>query len=384
MIKYNEIEKLHIELSSYCNSSCPTCPRNIDGGVLTPSLSTTSLSLDQFQTIFEKNFLQQIKEINFCGNYGDPITCKDIIEIMKYIARNNSNISTVIHTNGGIRDSSFWKTLGRFSYIMRDFRVIFSIDGLEDTNHLYRIGVKWKKLMANVKDFISVGGKAEWDMLIFQHNQHQIDEARTLSRNLGFIKFIEGEPHGFKYNDTIRVVDSNGKFKRLIYRADRFKKDTEFSNNKFNDIKFDIDQDQINKNNDSMTDAVFDKTHQYYEKFVGYLKNYDDIKIQNCFTKEKKEIYIDSDGGVHPCCYLGHINQKFLSIPELILHKKWISDNIGLDNINAMTRSLKSIIESSYFQMIEDSWILTFENGRNPMCVMKCGIQRPNKLIRIA
>jgi hypothetical protein len=44
---------------------------------------------------------------------------------------------------------------------------------LEDTNHLYRENVEWKKIMENARAFISAGGTAHWDMLIFDHNKHQ-------------------------------------------------------------------------------------------------------------------------------------------------------------------------------------------------------------------
>jgi hypothetical protein len=67
--------------------------------------------------------------------------------------------------------------------------VVFSIDGLEDTNHLYRRNVHWDKVMANTSAFINAGGSAHWDMLIFKHNEHQLDDAEELARNMGFTWF---------------------------------------------------------------------------------------------------------------------------------------------------------------------------------------------------
>ena len=45
----------------------------------------------------------------------------------------------------------------------------FSVDGLEETNHLYRQGVKWEHVERNMKAFINAGGRARWDYLIFQN-----------------------------------------------------------------------------------------------------------------------------------------------------------------------------------------------------------------------
>jgi hypothetical protein len=108
----------------------------------------------------------------------------------------------------------------------------------------------------------------------------------------------------------------------------------------------------------------------------------DDVEVKQCTSVHFKEIYIDSDGGVHPCCYLGHINKDSLPIPELVYHKKWLDETVGLNNINALNKPIKEIMES-YFPTIEQSWTKTFAQGRNPMCVLKCGVQRPNGFIRL-
>ena len=63
---------------------------------------------------------------------------------------------------------------------------MFSIDGLESTNHVYRKNVNWEKLMSNAEAFIAAGGSAHWDMLVYKHNQHQVDAAEQLARDMGF------------------------------------------------------------------------------------------------------------------------------------------------------------------------------------------------------
>lgn len=379
MLKYEEIKHLHIELSSNCNSACPTCPRNIDGGITHPYLDPGSLSLKDFKTICQKDFLKQIQSINFCGNYGDPFMCKDVLEILDYIYECNDT-EVVFHTNGGIRNETFWKKLGKISS-MKNLRVIFSIDGLEDTNHFYRIGVDWNRLMKNCKTYITNGGDAWWDMLVFKHNEHQIKSAKQLAKKLGFNRFVEGAPHGFKYNDKIRVVDKKGKFQRFI---DRAAKHTVVENGltDFKTINFDLDYKIIKDTHARLESTVLNLSHPNYQWLREKLAKDDSTVIKTCMARDNKEIYIDSNGGVHPCCYLGHINQDAISIPELMIHKKWIKEKIGMDKINAILTPLKKIINSEYFKLIEESWSKTFATGRNPMCVMKCGIQIPNKTIR--
>jgi hypothetical protein len=40
--------------------------------------------------------------------------------------------------------------------------------------------------MANAESFIAAGGNAHWDMLVYKHNQHQVDECEQLARDMGF------------------------------------------------------------------------------------------------------------------------------------------------------------------------------------------------------
>jgi hypothetical protein len=43
--------------------------------------------------------------------------------------------------------------------------------------------------MANVEAYISAGGSAHWDMLVYKHNQHQVDACEKLAKSMGFTWF---------------------------------------------------------------------------------------------------------------------------------------------------------------------------------------------------
>ncbi len=380
MLDYEDIIQVHIELSSYCNSSCPSCPRNIDGGITDPELIPNSLSLDDVKKILSVDLLKQLKNINFCGNYGDPIMCKDMIEIVQYINEHNNTVKLAIHTNGGARNLAFWSDLGRVISTMPNAHVVFGIDGLEDTNHLYRIGVNWQKLMSNVKAYISAGGLALWDFLVFSHNEHQVEQAKALSETLGFSKFIEVSPHGFKYNGKMRVVDRQGKFLHFLEQSNIKTRPVDVKM-LFDKVDFDLTVEDIKQTHNNIRKSVRDAGHFNYQNQRDRFAAMDSIEIQNCMSVRFSEIYIDSNGGIHPCCFLGHINQDSSPIPELEWHKHWIETTIGIENINSLNKPIKEIMDS-YFPLIKESWTKTFAQGRNPMCALKCGIQRPMGHIR--
>lgn len=66
---------------------------------------------------------------------------------------------------------------------------VFAIGGLQDTHSLYRRGTDFKTVLRNAQAFIRAGGTATWAFVIFKHNEHQVEEARRLSREMGFLSF---------------------------------------------------------------------------------------------------------------------------------------------------------------------------------------------------
>ena len=87
------------------------------------------------------------KVINFCGNNGDPIYHTNFIELCNKLKNNNNTIHIV--TNGSAKTQNWWESL---TTTLNEYDTItFSIDGLEDTNHIYRKNAKWNSIMNAVK-----------------------------------------------------------------------------------------------------------------------------------------------------------------------------------------------------------------------------------------
>ena len=83
----------------------------------------------------------------------------------------------------------FWANLGYISKInstkyRQGLTVKFAVDGLEDTNHLYRRKVNWGKVWANMTAYSQAGGFGIWNFIIFKHNEHQIDQALKKAKEL--------------------------------------------------------------------------------------------------------------------------------------------------------------------------------------------------------
>lgn len=182
MFDLRNVRVVHLEPTTSCNAECPQCPRTYG------SFIPAELSLNRVKELFSVEFIKQLDKMFMCGNLGDPAAAKDTLEIFKYFRTVNPNITLGMNTNGGLRSPKWWSDLAAILNRADDY-VVFSIDGLSDTNHIYRRNVVWERVIENVKSFIENKGSAHWDMLVFRHNEHQVDIAENTAKDLGFTWF---------------------------------------------------------------------------------------------------------------------------------------------------------------------------------------------------
>lgn len=341
MYKFEDIKMLHIELSTLCQASCPMCARNFHGGLPNPNLVEDNLSLEKFKKIVDVELLLQINTISFCGNYGDPILNPELIPIIEYIVSANPNVDMHLHTNASARTAAWWEHLARA--LPKKHIVLFGIDGLEDTHHLYRIGTSFNKIIENAKVFINAGGKARWNFITFKHNEHQLESARQLSKEIGFESFQEKQTSRFIGEPFFEVYDRQGNVTHKLESPTEKK------------IAF-IDR----------------KTVENYKQAVAGCT----IK---CEVEDTKSVYIDAHGYIWPCCFLASVPYQY-STPERLVWN-FMNDSYrsltetlkafgGIEGLNSNLRPLKEIINSNEWQTV---WNKGFEDKSILMCARVCG-----------
>lgn len=181
-----DIKVLHLEPTDVCQASCPLCPRETDSAFRKDQQH--HLNMHKIIQVFDAACIAKLDKMFMCGNYGDPAAGKHSLDIYQEFRKINPNIVLGMNSNGGIQNTQWWHELGRTFNQPQDY-VVFSIDGLSDTNHIYRRGVVWNKMIENAKSFIAAGGSAHWDMLVYKHNEHQVDACEQLAQELGFSWF---------------------------------------------------------------------------------------------------------------------------------------------------------------------------------------------------
>jgi hypothetical protein len=181
-----DIKVLHLEPTDVCQAACSLCLRETDKE-FNKNLAT-HLSMEQILNVFDQEKIKQLDKMFMCGIYGDPAAGKHTLDIYQKFRQINSTVTLGMNTNGGLQNQQWWEQLANIFNQPGDY-VVFSIDGLEDTNHMYRKNVSWKKIMQNVQAFVNAGGSAHWDMLVYQHNEHQIDHCKNLAKEMKFSWF---------------------------------------------------------------------------------------------------------------------------------------------------------------------------------------------------
>ena len=342
MYRKGTITTLHLELTTKCNANCIQCHRNMGGSDINPDLPLCELFLDDIRRILPPEFLRTLQSVKICGSYGDALVARDTLDIFQYLRAANADLRLDFHTNGSGRDSSWWQALAECGVI-----VTFAIDGLRDTNHLYRRGTSWDRIMDSVDSFVKHEGVAVWSFIAFEHNEHEIAEARQLCFALGFRRF-------------------------LVKRTSRFFRDGVMRSSVPVRVR---NGEELYTIAPPITPTL---QHRGVMQMAALLGSGEELEqelaetVISCKALEEGSIYINSQGLMFPCCYLGAIyprpgttwNRDFVSLIKRL--------PTGAGMISLATNSIDDVLSCDLFtDIIPRSW----EQGEQRLstCAQTCG-----------
>jgi radical SAM protein with 4Fe4S-binding SPASM domain len=216
------------EPTTSCNLRCPECP----SGLRAFSRPTGMLKKDFFSDTID----QISKELLYLVFYfqGEPYLNPQFLDMVRYAS--SKKIYTATSTNAHyLNDANAKRTVESGLD-----RLIISIDGTtQETYQQYRIGgnlnkvlegaanvVKWKKELKSKTPFII------FQFLVVQHNEHQIEEAKKLAKEIGVdqLRLKTAQVYDFE-NDPNQLIPKNEKYSR--YKKDKNGK-TSFKGNNAN------------------------------------------------------------------------------------------------------------------------------------------------------
>lgn len=361
MFKFGNITEYQLEITTYCNAACPQCPRNELGQGINPYMPLVHLDREVVDAAFSVEHCGKLRQIFFCGSYGDPVMHPDFLDILQDFRRKNPTLWLYVHTNGGVHDEHYWAEIAT---VMNGYgQIDFGFDGLEDTLHLYRRNVKYAVAMRNARAFIGAGGRAQWNYIVFKHNEHQVEQARALSKEYGFFNFLPRKTGRF-YNHTNECAYPNWPV-----------------NDKNRNIEYYLEEPTLEEWRNPSVQKI-----ETIKKIHGSFQRYLEQTPVKCDALLGNKVVITAEGLVLPCNFFEHnmydarfYNQHYMpgSNKASFVHKdgkivNQVKDFVEQykDELDINKRSLEDIFKSNFWSDLVNRWI-----GSNKImeCAMTCG-----------
>jgi len=354
MLLTSDIKEIMIEITSNCNAMCLDCGRNLDGVKLNPHLTfgpNGNMKFETFKSVFNKQTLPNFDKTHFDGNFGDSMIHPDSLEFVKYLAKEFPDSRIEINTNGGYHDPDYWYEMGQVT--SQNFRnkeqVLFGIDGVDNETHdKYRRNVVYDRIIENATAFIKGGGRAVWKYLEFDHNAHQVQDARQLAQQMGFVDFF------------VKKTRWREKAIRKVTGEEQFVSGS------------------ASKKHEQTQIASIPKTEQeYVKKIETNIKKFNDFTnecVIECPWLKRQRVQIEYDGRVWQCC---HLSGKYGSGTGFAMQDyQYYVDKHGTDWNNINNKSLQDIFDHPYWNDLHDSFNNKTTDTTNPRirrCAEKCG-----------
>lgn len=342
------VSAVHIELTDKCQAACPMCARNHNGGKERPFIKNAEISFDNFKKWFPRSFLSRLNNFYSCGNYGDPAFANDCFEIYEHVRNASPDARLAIHTNGSLRKTDWWRDLAKVMGSRGE--VIFAVDGFKGKHEIYRRNTDFDKVIENIKAYVSAGGVAKVDSLVFRHNEYEVEHLERFLLDIG-VESVNFKSTKRFYNLTsFPVYNRKDEHEYDLFPAEtsRFKQEVKIPLENF-----------------------LDKT--FTQKIVSQ-----SVINPQCVSKE--EIYVDPHGNILPCCYIGsdvleeELEEKMIlhTLRNMtVLNSKQMMSDLGIPNLhNANIEDLLN--QKGLWDRLSNYW-----NGENKCmtCVKTCSAQ---------
>lgn len=275
----------HLEPSAVCTLKCPRCPRNEYPD--TPWLNK-NMTLAFVKSFLTEDMLQrQVRRITMCGDVGDPIYCREYIDICRYIKTVNPKIHIFTITNGSYKKEIWWQELAT---VLNQYDVVnFSIDGYDDSsNNIYRINSDWDSIMTGITTLRKNNPYVflNWAVIAFKFNQDHINNIISKARLLGMdgVQLTKSTKFGSKYQgaygDQADPLEPRAEYISSSHRYER---------------------SVIN-----ITDRQIDN-HEYLQinqkQYVKIKQQYQKQNIIPLCEIGNRGLYVNAEGVVFPCSW---------------------------------------------------------------------------------
>ncbi len=359
-----------IDITTRCNAGCPQCHRTDPMGLNKASwLPDIVWDLNQFKQAFPKHIAKKIYVFDFCGTWGDCITNKEILPIVKYIREVSPDSIINIATNGSLRNDEFWWDLGVAGG--KNLSVCFDIEGTTQEMHQhYRQFTFLDKVLKNMNMLSNTNAKIKSQTLVWKHNENHLQDIEKLCLENG------SQRHHFVATDRFRARGTKETIYYINGKKYVLEKTSDNWQNVFRQTHQEFKQDENRPDYKRIDRRRFTKQKVSKKEII---KNENLIETSSkkkiaCEWGLNNKIVVNPDGQVLPCCYFcnPHFYNKnspdmkstFINNPVMIEYEKHKKE------LNVFTASLLGIMKHKWYtETLSNSW-----EGNNmvPQCKTYC------------
>ena len=189
----------------------------------------------------------------------------------------------------------------------------------------YRYGDNYDKIIENAQAFIKGGGNAIWRMIIFKHNQFQIEEAEKEATRLGFSDFVTCH------------TDRRSAWQPFTYKGKEYNLEI---------------QDRFPEWNKKVTKNDEFRQANTFEPIA-------------CKAVDENQFYINCYNKVWACYYLPDYD-------DLAEEQDWYREYHEDDSNNLEEKTFDEILENKFYEALQMSWDV--ESKCLSMCKRKCSV----------
>ena len=177
-------KKVRIDASTKCQLDCERCYMRMDKEGVENGCRLGNLKFDDFKKFIDENDFESIE----LSNHGEVFLNPELDKIIEYATTKGIALSMDNGVNLNYLSDKMAETLVKCGVK----RVYVSIDGAsQETYKIYRKNGDFNKVIENIKkiNFYKQKYKSKYPVMyykfiVFGHNEHEIEQAKILAKNL--------------------------------------------------------------------------------------------------------------------------------------------------------------------------------------------------------
>ncbi len=218
---------LMVEPTNLCNLKCPLCPSG--NGDMTRPRGTMELAH------FEKVIKEQADHLFLLmlWNQGEPFINKQLTNMIRIATAHN--VPTLTSTN-----VHYIKTPEMAEDIVDSglSEIIVSLDGVTSESYVkYRVGGNFDRVLEGIRLLVQAKEKLgathpviHLQFIIMKHNEHEIEAARKLSRDLGVDRLSLKTAQVYTEEEAQTYLPTDENLSRYDYRAEKLATKSKITN----------------------------------------------------------------------------------------------------------------------------------------------------------